>query len=70
MQFYTGLGMFSENYDTNYGSESVKGTAFTLGMGYSWKTVQTHLRVGLKESGDYADDFSGTKVNFQVGFNF
>ena len=70
MQFYTGLGMFSENYDTNYGSESVKGTAFTLGMGYSWKAVQTHLRIALKESSDYADDFSGTKINLQVGFNF
>ncbi|MEH6345867.1 MAG: hypothetical protein V7785_12330 [Bermanella sp.] len=77
-QFYAGLGAFSEKF-TRFGeSETISGAVVTLGMGYSWQTLQLNLRVSGHGSDDYKstaynygdDDVSATNIAFQLGFNF
>ncbi len=72
-QFYAGLGVFQENYKLNGSSENVTGAAFTLGMGYSWKIVQLHIRVSGHGSDDYdvfGDDMSSSNAALQLAFNY
>lgn len=69
-QFYSGLGLFNEEYSSNYADESFSGVNLVFGMGYSWKTLQTQLRVALNNSSDYNDDHTHSTANLQLGFNF
>ncbi|MEY8203604.1 MAG: hypothetical protein RPR40_00905 [Bermanella sp.] len=69
-QFYAGLGLFNEKF-RNYGeSQDVSGTVVTLGMGYSWQTVQLQLRASGHDSNDYGDDRSSSNLAMQLGFNY
>jgi len=69
-QFYTGLGLFTERFNYDYGSESFTGTNFVLGLGYSWKDLQLHLRTTINNSSEYYDDETDVLSNLQLGFNF
>jgi len=69
-QFYTGLGLFSENYSTSSQSDSYTGTNFILGIGYSWQALQAQLRMAFNNSPDYNDAYSHVNANLQLGFNF
>ena len=66
-QFYTGLGLFTEKYSN---TESINGTNFILGMGYSWKTLQAQLRVAINNSEDYNDKYGHSTANLQIGLKF
>ncbi len=69
-QFYAGLGVFHENYDLNGSSDDISGAVFTLGLGYSWKVVQLHMRVSGHSSDDYPDDMSSSNTALQLAFNY
>ncbi len=77
-QFYAGLGAFSEKFTRFDESETISGAVFTLGLGYSWQTLQLNLRFSGHGSDDYKntaynygdDDVSATNIAFQLGFNF
>jgi hypothetical protein len=73
-QFYAGLGAFKESYTfQDYNDEAV-GTVITLGMGYSWKTVQLHMRVSEHSSSDYDygthENLSSANFALQLAFNY
>ena len=74
-QFYTGLGVFDESFSSDTGGLNLTATGTTIifGLGYSWKNLQTQLRVGIDESSDYDIDYgpsySGTTVGIQLGLN-
>ncbi len=72
VQFYTGLGIFNDSYSSsaNDASNSFTGASLTLGMAYSWRTIQAHLRAGFKNSNDYDSELSVSNANLQIGFNF
>lgn len=69
-QFYSGLGIFNERYSYTYSDVSFSGLNVVLGMGYSWKTLQTQLRIAINDSSDYYDDQVHSTANLQLGFNF
>lgn len=77
-QFYAGLGAFSEKFTRFDESETISGAVVTLGMGYSWQTLQLNFRISGHGSDDYKntaynygdDDVSATNITFQLGFNF
>lgn len=70
-QFFTGLGLYTENYSTDYDSLDTTGTNFQVGLGYSWQTLQVALRVNALNSSDYSDSVdSSVTGHLQIGFNF
>lgn len=70
-QFFTGLGVYSESYETDTESFDTTGTDFQLGLGYSWQTLQLLLRINILNSSDYSEAVdSSTTGHLQLGFNF
>ena len=69
-QFYAGLGIFNEKFSNQGFSDDASGVVATLGMGYSWQTVQLQLRVSDHSSSDYGDDVSSSNIVLQLGFNY
>lgn len=74
-QFYAGLGLFRESWDIQGYSDTATGTVFTLGMGYSWKPAQLHLRISGHASDDYGvddygNDVSSSNIVLQLATNF
>ncbi len=69
-QFYAGLGVFQESYELPGSSNDASGVVFTLGMGYSWQTVQLHFKVAGHGSDDYGDDVSSSNTTLQLAFNY
>jgi hypothetical protein len=72
-QFFTGLGISKEGYKENDTNESMDftSTGVQFGLGYSWRTLQTMLRVNILSDSDYPEHLTdAATVNLQVGFNF
>ncbi len=70
-QFYTGLGVFKETFSSqNFTADDASGAVVTLGMGYSWQTVQLQLRVSGHGSSDYGNGLSSINTALQLGFNY
>jgi hypothetical protein len=73
-QFYAGLGAFKESYTFQDHNDEAVGTVITLGMGYSWKTVQLHMRVSEHSSSDYDygvdENLSSANFALQLAFNY
>lgn len=74
-QFYAGFGLFRESWDSNGYSFTAKGTVATLGMGYSWKPVQLHIRFSGHSSDDYGKDeygkdYSSSNFVLQLATNY
>ncbi len=69
-QFYAGLGVFKETFSNHGFTDDASGAVVTLGMGYSWQTVQLQLRVSGHGSSDYGDDISSSNTALQLGFNY
>ena len=46
-------------------------TGVQLGLGYSWHTLQTMLRINMLSDSDYPEHLvDPATVNLQLGFNF
>jgi len=69
-QFYAGLGLFKETFNGNDFIENASGAVATIGMGYSWQTVQLQLRVSGHASDDYGDNVSSSNTALQLAFNY
>lgn len=71
-QFFTGLGISKESFKSDEAPTlDFTSTGIQLGLGYSWKTIQTILRVNILSDSDYPETVTDpATVNLQLGFNF
>lgn len=70
-QFFTGLGVYSESYETGTESFTSTGSDFQLGLGYSWQSLQLLVRINVLNSADYSDAVDSSSTgHLQLGFNF
>ncbi|OUR70086.1 hypothetical protein A9Q73_00865 [Bermanella sp. 47_1433_sub80_T6] len=76
-QFYLGLGLFNETFESFGESDTATGAVFTLGMGYDWQPVQLQFRVSAHNSSDYSDEvfktnneLTSSNAVLQLGFDF
>ncbi|GAA6134128.1 hypothetical protein NBRC116188_09170 [Oceaniserpentilla sp. 4NH20-0058] len=69
-QLFTGIGGFSENYETSEASFNASGAVVQLGMGYNWHSLQIIARLNVLFSPDYTEAVDrSTTGHIQLGFN-
>jgi len=69
-QFFTGLGYFSERFESDEEDESFDGQVYHLGVGYSWQNLQLLLRANILNSNYPEDHLNNLNSSLQLGFNF
>lgn len=70
-RFFAGLGVFHNDYKQDSGNDSLYGSRFGLGMGYSWTLMQLMLRAGGDISHNEKDiDYTLFDFSLTLGINF